>query len=306
MKKKLLIIAGPTAVGKTSFSIECAKKFNGEIISADSIQIYKHLNIGSAKVTKEEMQGVPHHLIDVVSPDEEFSVSLFSEMAREKIDEITSRGKLPVLVGGTGLFIKSILYPMSFGESDKDIYVRQKWEKFLEENGVDALWNELYKIDKESAINIEKNNTRRVIRAIEIFELTGKKKSEQNDFEKQSDYDYYLVFLTDDRQKIYDNINKRVDIMFDNGLVKEVEDVVKKYNLNRDSQSMQGIGYKEFFDYFDGKITLEEVKEKIKVSSRHYAKRQFTFFKGFEGVIFLNKDNMDFNLNQIENFLNRN
>ena len=306
MKKKLLIIAGPTAVGKTSFSIECAKKFNGEIISADSIQIYKHLNIGSAKVTKEEMQGVPHHLIDVVSPDEEFSVSLFSEMAREKIDEITSRGKLPVLVGGTGLFIKSILYPMSFGESDKDIYVRQKWEKFLEENGVDALWNELYKIDKESAINIEKNNTRRVIRAIEIFELTGKKKSEQNDFEKQSDYDFYLVFLTDDRQKIYDNINKRVDIMFDNGLVKEVEDVVKKYNLNRDSQSMQGIGYKEFFDYFDGKITLEEVKEKIKVSSRHYAKRQFTFFKGFEGVIFLNKDNMDFNLNQIENFLNRN
>ena len=306
MKKKLLIIAGPTAVGKTSFSIECAKKFNGEIISADSIQIYKHLNIGSAKVTKEEMQGVPHHLIDVVSPDEEFSVSLFSEMAREKIDEITSRGKLPVLVGGTGLFIKSILYPMSFGESDKDIYVRQKWEKFLEENGVDALWNELYKIDKESAINIEKNNTRRVIRAIEIFELTGKKKSEQNDFEKQSDYDYYLVFLTDDRQKIYDNINKRVDIMFDNGLVKEVEDVVKKYNLNRDSQSMQGIGYKEFFDYFDGKITLEEVKEKIKVSSRHYAKRQFTFFKGFEGAIFLNKDNMDFNLNQIENFLNRN
>lgn len=303
MKQKLLLIVGPTAVGKTKFSIECAKKFNGEIISADSIQIYKCLDIGSAKATKEEQSQAVHHLIDIIEPDEEFSASEFSELARKKINEVCEKGKLPIICGGTGLFAKSLLYPLSFGNTGKNEEVRKKWERFLEENGKEKLFEELKKVDPESADNIDINNTRRVIRAIEIFEITGQKKSEQNDYNKESEYDFMLIFLNRERNEIYDLINKRVDIMINKGLEKEVENLVKNYKLTKNNQSMQAIGYKEFFEYFEGKKTLEEVKEEIKTASRHYAKRQITFFKNMDSVKILNYNDMEKNLLEVEKWL---
>lgn len=299
-KPKILIIAGPTAVGKTSFSLRCAKELNGEIISSDSVQIYKELNIGSAKATKEEQSQAVHHLIDFVNPDEEFSVSEFASMCKQKINEVSQKGKLPIIVGGTGLFIKSLLYPMSFGKANKDENVRKKWENFLEENGVDALFDELLKVDKESAMTIEKNNTRRVIRALEIFEVSGEKKSSQTDLEQESDYDYKLLFLNKNREELYSNINKRVEIMFSEGLEKEVYELVKKYNLTRQNQSMQAIGYKEFFDYFENKKSLEEVKEDIKKATRHYAKRQITFFKYLKNVEIVEASDIQKNLEEIK------
>lgn len=279
---KILIITGATATGKTAFAIECAKELNGEIISCDSMQIYRLLDIGTAKPTMEEQSAVPHHLIDVVDAGDEFSVQQFITLASKKIEEIESRGKLPIIVGGTGLYIRSLIYPYSFCSSKKDEKIRDELNKILQKKGGDYLYSMLEDVDMESAKKIHKNDTKRVIRALEIFKTTGKKKSEQTTEEVKSRYDYVLVALTLPREKLYERINKRVDLMFEAGLENEISNLLKNGVVNKNSQSMSAIGYKEFFDYFEGKKSIDETRELIKKNSRNYAKRQETFIRGFK------------------------
>lgn len=279
---KILIITGATATGKTAFAIECAKELNGEIISCDSMQIYRLLDIGTAKPTLEEQSAVPHHLIDVVDAGDEFSVQQFVTLASKKIEEIESRGKLPIIVGGTGLYIRSLIYPYSFCSSKKDEKIRNELNKILDEKGGDYLYSMLENVDMESAKKIHKNDTKRVIRALEIFKTTGKKKSEQTIEEVKPRYDYALVALTMPREKLYERINKRVDLMFEIGLENEISNLLKNGVVNKNSQSMSAIGYKEFFDYFEGKKSIDETRELIKKNSRNYAKRQETFIRGFK------------------------
>lgn len=288
--KKILIIAGPTASGKTEFAIKCAKEFNGEIISADSMQIYKKLNIGTAKPSKEETKQAIHHLIDFVDPSENFSVQQYVSYAKKEIDNIISRGKLPIIVGGTGLYIKSLIYPYSFASSPKNEDLRSELNKLAEEKGVDYVYGLLETKDPESAYKIHPRDTKRVIRALEICMSTGKKKSELNIEENKKEYDYLMLVLNPDRKILYDRINNRVDKMFDLGLEEEIKTLVNNKVVTKDSQCMQAIGYKEFFDYFENKTTYEELKESIKKHSRNYAKRQITFFRGFEDAIWLNDE----------------
>ncbi len=287
---KILIIAGPTASGKTEFAIKCAKEFNGEIISADSMQIYKKLNIGTAKPSKEETKQAVHHLIDFVDPSENFSVQQYVSYAKIEIDNIISRGKLPIIVGGTGLYIKSLIYPYSFASSPKNEDLRSELNKLAEEKGVDYVYGLLETKDPESAYKIHPRDTKRVIRALEICMSTGKKKSELNIEENKKEYDYLMLVLNPDRKILYDRINNRVDKMFDLGLEEEIKTLVNNKVVTKDSQCMQAIGYKEFFDYFENKTTYEELKESIKKHSRNYAKRQITFFRGFEDAIWLNNE----------------
>ena len=287
---KILIIAGPTASGKTEFAIKCAKEFNGEIISADSMQIYKKLNIGTAKPSKEETKQAVHHLIDFVDPSENFSVQQYVSSAKIEIDNIISRGKLPIIVGGTGLYIKSLIYPYSFASSPKNEDLRSELNKLAEEKGVDYVYGLLETKDPESAYKIHPRDTKRVIRALEICMSTGKKKSELNIEENKKEYDYLMLVLNPDRNILYDKINNRVDKMFDLGLEEEIKMLVNNKVVTKDSQCMQAIGYKEFFDYFENKTTYEELKESIKKHSRNYAKRQITFFRGFEDAIWLNDE----------------
>ena len=279
---KILIITGATATGKTAFAIECAKELNGEIISCDSMQIYRLLDIGTAKPTLEEQSAVPHHLIDVVDAGDEFSVQQFVTLASKRIEEIESRGKLPIIVGGTGLYIRSLIYPYSFCSSKKDEKIRDELNKILDEKGGAYLYSMLENVDMESAKKIHKNDTKRVIRALEIFKTTGKKKSEQTIEEVKPRYDYVLVALTMPREKLYERINKRVDLMFEIGLENEISSLLKNGVVNKNSQSMSAIGYKEFFDYFEGKKSIDETRELIKKNSRNYAKRQETFIRGFK------------------------
>lgn len=292
MNNDLLIIAGPTAVGKSDLSVELAKKLNGEIISVDSMQIYKYMDIGSAKIPKEEMGGIPHYLIDCVDPHKEFSVAEFKELATEKIKDIQNRGKLPILVGGTGLYINSIICNMNFAESDKDEAYREELEKIAEEHGNEYLHEMLKDIDLESYNSIHFNNRKRVIRALETYKLTGKPfssfKAKNSIYE--TSYNIYYYVLNMDREKLYDRINKRVDIMFEKGLLEEVK-ALKAMGLTDDMQSMKGIGYKEILYYLDGKISLEQCIEMIKQGSRNYAKRQLTWFRKDPRAIFIDKDN---------------
>ena len=288
--KKILIIAGPTASGKTEFAIKCAKEFNGEIISADSMQIYKKLNIGTAKPSKEETKQAIHHLIDFVDPSENFSVQQYVSYAKIEIDNIISRGKLPIIVGGTGLYIKSLIYPYSFASSPKNEDLRSELNKLAEEKGVDYVYGLLETKDPESAYKIHPRDTKRVIRTLEICMSTGKKKSELNIEENKKEYDYLMLVLNPDRKILYDRINNRVDKMFNLGLEEEIKMLVNNKVVSKDSQCMQAIGYKEFFDYFENKTTYEELKESIKKHSRNYAKRQITFFRGFEDAIWLNDE----------------
>lgn len=292
MNNDLLIIAGPTAVGKSDLSVELAKKLNGEVISVDSMQIYKYMDIGSAKIPKEEMGGIPHYLIDCVDPHKEFSVAEFKELATEKIKDIQSRGKLPILVGGTGLYINSIICNMNFAESDKDEAYREELEKIAEEHGNEYLHEMLKNIDLESYNSIHFNNRKRVIRALETYKLTGKPfssfKAKNSIYE--TSYNIYYYVLNMDREKLYDRINKRVDIMFEKGLLEEVK-ALKAMGLTDDMQSMKGIGYKEVLYYLDGKISLEQCIEMIKQGSRNYAKRQLTWFRKDPRAIFIDKDN---------------
>ena len=283
----VLCIVGPTAVGKTKMSIELAKQLNGEIISGDSMQIYRGMDIGTAKATMDERQGIPHHLIDEKNPDEPYSVAAFQQTVRAKMEEIKSRGKLPIIVGGTGLYIKSVLYDYEFaGESESKEIDEAKYGHLSNEE----LHAKLAAVDEAGAKDIHPNNRKRVIRALEIYETSGVKKSEM--IEKQEHkmiYDACLIGLTDDRNVLYDRINKRVDTMYETGLVEEVKALFDE-GIPAESQSIRAIGYKELYDYFKGFISLEESKELIKRKSRRYAKRQYTWFNNQMDVTWFKVD----------------
>lgn len=293
MKQKLLVLGGPTAVGKTELSIKLAKELNGEIISADSMQIYKQMDIGSAKVTKEEMEGVKHHLIDVIEPDVPFSVADFKEYGEVAIKNILSQNKFPIIAGGTGLYINSLTCNMTFTEAEKDEEYRMYLEELALEKGNNYIHEMLKEIDPISYKEIHANNRKRVIRALEVYKLTGKPFSSFNvgeDFYK-SDYDVYYYVLTMNREKLYERINKRVDIMIEKGLLEECIKL-RKAGYTSNMQSIQGIGYKEIFYYLENKISFEDAIDMIKQGSRNYAKRQLTWFRRDKRCIFLDKDIM--------------
>ncbi|WP_261391059.1 tRNA (adenosine(37)-N6)-dimethylallyltransferase MiaA [Cytobacillus firmus] len=277
-KEKLAVLIGPTAVGKTKLSILLAKRFNAEIISGDSMQIYKSMDIGTAKIKEEEMEGIPHHLIDIKNPEDPFSAAEFQKLVRSKITEVTSRGKLPMIVGGTGLYIQSVIYDYQFSDAPSDEEFRKTLEERAEREGNNVIYEELLEIDPESAEKIHPNNIRRVIRALEIHHCTGKTMSQYQ--EKQNPellYDMALIGLTMDRETLYDRINQRVDIMMQEGLLEEVRSL---YDQGlKDCQSIQAIGYKELYDYFNGRVSFEDAVENLKQNSRRYAKRQLTWFR---------------------------
>lgn len=277
-REKVAVIIGPTAVGKTKLSIDLAKALNGEIISGDSMQIYRTMDIGTAKVTKAEMDGIPHYMIDIKNPEDSFSVAEFQERVRKHIREITERGKLPIIVGGTGLYIQSVLFDYQFTDDAGDVIYREQMEKLALERGVEYVHKKLQEVDPESAERIHANNARRVIRALEIFHMTGEKMSDQIEKqEKELLYDVSLIGLTMDREMLYDRINLRVDLMMEQGLLEEVEGL---YNRGiRDCQSIQAIGYKEIYDYFENRASLEDAVSQLKTNSRRYAKRQLTWFR---------------------------
>lgn len=279
-KKPMIILTGPTAVGKTDLSIQLAKAINGEIISADSMQVYRHMDIGSAKVTPEEMDGVPHHLIDVLEPEEEFNVVVFQKLAKEALTGIYERGHIPIIVGGTGFYIQALLYDIDFTENDGDTAIRRELEKLAQTQGAGCLHQMLQEIDPESAAAIHQNNVKRVIRAIEFYRQTGKKISLHNEQEreKQSPYQFLYYVLDTDRKTLYERIDRRVDRMMEHGLVDEVKHLADM-GCTRDMVSMQGLGYKEILDCLSGEITLEEAVYILKRDTRHFAKRQITWFK---------------------------
>lgn len=293
MKQKLLVLGGPTAVGKTELSIKLAKELKGEIISADSMQIYKYMDIGSAKVTEQEMDGIKHHLIDVIEPNVPFSVADFKEYGEISLKNILSKNKFPIIAGGTGLYINSLTCNMTFTEAEKDEEYRLYLEKLSEEKGNDFVHEMLKEIDPISYKEIHANNRKRVIRALEVYKLTKKPFSSFNageDFYK-SDYDVYYYVLTMNRDKLYEKINKRVDIMIEKGLLEECIKL-KEMGYTSDMQSMQGIGYKEILYYLENKISFEDAVNMIKQGSRNYAKRQLTWFRRDKRCIFLDKDVM--------------
>ncbi|MDI9209152.1 tRNA (adenosine(37)-N6)-dimethylallyltransferase MiaA [Clostridium butyricum] len=293
MKQKLLVLGGPTAVGKTELSIKLAKELNGEIISADSMQIYKYMDIGSAKVTEQEMDGIKHHLIDVIEPNVPFSVADFKEYGEISLKNILSKNKFPIIAGGTGLYINSLTCNMTFTEAEKDEEYRLYLEKLSEEKGNDFVHEMLKEIDPISYKEIHANNRKRVIRALEVYKLTKKPFSSFNageDFYK-SDYDVYYYVLTMNRDKLYERINKRVDIMIEKGLLEECIKL-REMGYTSDMQSMQGIGYKEILYYLENKISFEDAVNMIKQGSRNYAKRQLTWFRRDKRCIFLDKDVM--------------
>ncbi|OSB12461.1 tRNA (adenosine(37)-N6)-dimethylallyltransferase MiaA [Paraclostridium bifermentans] len=291
MKKiPLVILTGPTAVGKTNLSIQLAKKMNMEIISADSMQIYKYMDVGSAKVTEDEMNGVKHYLIDEVTPEYSFSVSEFQERANDYINQIVKKGKLPLVTGGTGLYLNSLIYNMDFAKSDADNELREMLRVELEENGIDYMYEKLKSLDEEAANRIHKNNTKRVIRAIEVC-MSGKKMSDfSNDLKLNEKYEPIIIVLNRDREHLYRRINKRVDIMISQGLEDEVKTLLNM-GYSSDLVSMQGIGYKEIIKYLNNEYTYEEAIEIIKRDSRRYAKRQLTWFRRYENAKWFDLDN---------------
>ena len=291
----LLIITGPTAVGKTALSIQAAKALGGEVVSADSMQVYRHMDIGSAKVTRDEMEGVPHHLIDVLEPWEPFNVAVFQRMAREAVADIQSRGKLPIIAGGTGFYIQALLYDIDFQETEEVPEIRRELERLGAERGADYLHRMLQEVDPEAAETIHANNQKRVIRAIEYFRLTGEKISVHNESErrKASPYDFLYYVVTMDRQALYGRIDLRVDRMVEAGLVEEVRRL-KAMGCTRDMVSMQGLGYKEILDYLDGACSLDEAVYKIKRDTRHFAKRQLTWFRRERDTRWLTQEEYDY------------
>lgn len=287
-KPKILCVVGPTASGKTDYAVELALKCGGEVVSCDSMQIYKHMDIGTAKPSADEMKGVKHHMIDIIEPNESFSVARFSEMARECIDDILLRGKMPVLCGGTGLYFDSTINNINFIQMDTDEEYRKYLESAAKEFGNEYVYKILKRVDEESAESIHPNNLKRVIRALEIYKTTGKKKSEL-DKEQLSEplYEPEITGLMRDREVLYDRINKRVDIMMEKGLVEEVSELIKM-GIDTEATSMQAIGYKEIIEYLDGKTSLSDAVDKIKRESRRYAKRQLTWFKRNEKIHWIN------------------
>ena len=290
-RKPLIILAGPTAVGKTSLSIRLAKETGGEIISADSMQVYRHMDIGSAKITKEEMEGVPHYLVDVLEPEEEFNVVRFQQMAKEAAERIWEKGKIPLVVGGTGFYIQALLYDIDFTENDGDESYRRRLEqKASDEEGASELYEMLTTVDPKAAREIHPRNLKRIIRALEFHHQTGKKISEHNETQRQksSPYNYAYFVLTDERSRLYERIDQRVDLMMEQGLLDEVR-YLKERGVRKDSTAMQGLGYKELYAYLDGEYPLDEAVRIIKRDTRHFAKRQLTWFKRERDVIWTDK-----------------
>ena len=280
MKKPLIVIGGPTACGKTGFSIKLAKKIGGEIISADSMQVYRYMDIGTAKVTSEEADGVPHYLIDEFDPDEEYNVMLFQQKAKAYMEEIWAKGKTPILVGGTGFYINALLYDNDFTETENDTSYREECYKLAKEQGPEVLFERLKEVDPEYAAIMHANNVKRVTRALEYHYLTGQKFSEHNaeQKEKETPYDAAVIILNMDREKLYERIELRIDLMMQEGLLEEVKSLLDK-GYTPDLVSMQGIGYKEFIPYFNGECTLEEAVIQLKTNTRRFAKRQLTWFR---------------------------
>ncbi len=280
MKENLFILMGPTAVGKTSLSIKLAKELNGEIISADSMQIYKYMDIGTAKVTESEMDGIIHHMVDIIEPDKSFSVSNYKDLTSQLISEINNRKKLPIVVGGTGLYINSLTYNLNFSSVAPDEKIRSRLELLGDQYGNEYLHEMLSMVDKESAERISIKDRKRIIRALEIYEITGSTMTEYNkNFRSlNTDYNLVMVCLNMERSKLYENINKRVDIMIEMGLIDEVKKILSM-GYNKDLVSLQGIGYKEIIQYLENGISLADAIEKIKQGSRNYAKRQLTWFR---------------------------
>ncbi len=287
---KIVFIVGPTGTGKSNLAINLASKINGEIISCDSMQIYKSMDIGTAKVSKEEQEKAKHHLIDVANPTDNFDVSTYQKYAESIIQKLFLENKTPIFAGGTGLYVNSIIYPMSFSSNERNEKLREELKEYYLENGASALHKKLELLDKESADKLHENDVKRVIRAIEIA-LSGEKKSDLDEMKKPK-YDCVMVGLNTDRELLYERINKRVDLMFEAGLEDEVRNLVN-CGVGFDCQSMQAIGYKEFKGYFDGEINLEELKELIKKNSRNYAKRQITWFKKYENIKWFDVSELD-------------
>lgn len=308
MKPRILVIAGPTASGKTKLSIELAKKLNGEIISADSMQLYKYMNIGTAKPTKEEMENIPHYMLDFLEVGEKFSVAQYKKLAMKHVEDILVRNKIPIIVGGTGLYINSITQEVNYDEeAEENSTIRKELEEIAKSQGNEGLYNELKMIDPSAAERIHINDTKRIIRALEVFKNSGITITEHQKMSKQNEkkYDYKIVGLYLEREKLYDRINKRVDIMMDNGLLNEAKTVINMVKDKGRITSFQAIGYKEFVPYFEGEISLDEVINNIKQESRRYAKRQVTWFKRTDGIKWFDMSN-DFDkiLNDIIDFYN--
>lgn len=279
MKQKLVVIAGPTAVGKTKLSIRLAHQMDGEIISGDSMQVYRGMDIGTAKITPEEMEGIPHHLIDILDPQERFSVSDFQELARSHILQLNERGKLPILVGGTGLYVQSVTHGFEFAKNGSNDTIRRKWQDFLEEYGPQALFNELERRDPAFAQTLHPNNSRRVVRALELWESTGKSMAEfQGDWDNDSPYHLVMLGLTMDRTQLYERINDRVDLMVQNGLIEEIQALIGQ-GVPLDAQAFQAIGYKEIIPFLQGECSKEEAIDLLKRNTRRFAKRQLTWFR---------------------------
>ncbi len=298
--QKVIVICGPTASGKTGLGIELAKKINGEIISSDSMQIYKDMNIGTAKPTDEETKEIKHHLIDFVSPDERYSVADFKKDAKAKIKEIINENKVPIIVGGTGLYINSLVYEIEYTDIKIDEKYRNELEKIIQEKGLEELYKEACKIDFEAMKTISENDKKRIMRVLEIYHDTGKTKTEQEKESRKNkpEYDYKVFGINMDREKLYERINKRVDIMIEDGLIQEVEELTKKYS--KFPTAMQGLGYKEVVEYLNKNCTKEEMIEKIKMETRRYAKRQITWFKKIENIKWINGlDTVQNNVNTI-------
>lgn len=289
-KKTVIVIVGPTASGKTSISIELAKKINSEIVSADSMQIYREMDIGTAKPTEEEKSGIKHYMIDIVNPDEIFNVSKYKMMAEKAINDIIEKGKTPIVVGGTGLYISTLINGIEFTNIEGDVEYRDMLKQYAKEQGIEKLHSKLEKIDPEAAKVINKENVRRVIRALEIYKITKKTKTQlDKESIKEVKYDYKIFGLMWDREKLYQRINKRVDIMINDGLIEEVRNLIQKYTLS--STAIQGLGYKEVIEYINGQVTYEQMIEKLKMETRRYAKRQMTWFKRDKRINWISAEN---------------
>lgn len=290
-KHKVIVICGPTASGKTALSIELAKKINGEIVSADSMQIYKDMDIGTAKPTKQEMGEIKHYLLDFVSPEDRYSVAQYKQDAKKAIKEIINKGKTPIIVGGTGLYVDSLIYEIEYNDIKLDEEYRKKLEKIAEEQGLEELYKKAVEIDPEAMKKISQNDKKRIMRVLEIYRSTGKTKTEQEKESRKNpvEYDYRVFAINWDREILYQRINKRVDIMVEQGLIEEVKEILNKYD--KFPTAMQGLGYKEVVDYLNGIYTKEEMIEKIKLETRRYAKRQLTWFRKNKQTIWLDGTN---------------
>ena len=304
MKKPLIVLTGPTSVGKTSLSISLAKAVNGEIISADSMQVYKGMDIGSAKIRKEEMQGVTHYLVDILEPEEEFHIVKFQELAKAALEEIYAKGKIPILVGGTGFYIQAVTRDIDFTQAEQETSYREELEQFAKEKGAEYLHEKLREVDSKSAENIHANNVKRVIRALEFYHQNGTPISEHNEEQKQQTSPYNLAYfvLTAPREILYERIDRRVDQMMEEGLLEEVKSL-RERGCHRGMVSMQGLGYKEILAYLEGEYPLEEAVRILKRDTRHFAKRQLTWFRRGQDVIWVDKEQFHWNEAEILEYM---